>query len=406
MSEPENQLRAVPSVFVTGLFQFFAGLLLFLALLYRQQVLIYLALLVLIMFWGSRVWCRLSLSALKHQLSVNHQRVFPGERILLQARVENIKFLPVWLKIEIPVPRRLHALSQDRLTDEAGLLWYQAADLHWQLTAGRRGHYRIGPSRIHAGDFLGFYQREKTFRQCVEVLVYPRLIPLNPLTLPLRDLFGEPGVNHPVPDPVYPVATRDYQYGRPARHIHWKASARQNRLQEKFFEASSQHKTALMIDVAAFEEKGAVDAFERTLEVAASLAVLLKEHGSQVGLITNGSVSGKRKDGNELPGTKESQPVSAILETLARLEIKPFLPMEELLLQGQKLHRGMAGLYFCHSLDSRVASARDIVQVHNIPMVFFTFIPPDADAVELPGLKSCAVYSIPKLQEEEATALG
>ncbi len=405
MSGQDNQLRAVPSVFVTGLFQFFAGLLLFIALLYRQPMLVYLALLVLVMFWGSRLWCRLSLLALNHQLTVNHQRVFPGECFLLQARVENVKFLPVWLKIEIPVSRHLHGLSQDQLTDEAGLLWYQEADLQWALKAGKRGHYQIGPARIHAGDFLGFYQREKTSHQCVEVLVYPRIIPLNPLTLPLRDLFGKPGAHHPIQDPVYPVATRDYRYGRPARHIHWKASARHNRLQEKFFEASSQHKTTLLIDVASFKDLEAADPFECTLEAAASAALLLKEQGSHVGLVTNGLIAGRENCNSGLPESKNLQSIPAILEILARLDMKPILSMEELLLQGHGIHRGTTTcLYFCHTLDFQASAVRAILQAHNIPVVFFSYIPPDADA-EL-RLIDCPVYSIPGLRKQEVTAVG
>ncbi|MBW1691959.1 MAG: DUF58 domain-containing protein, partial [Deltaproteobacteria bacterium] len=48
------------------------------------------------------------------------------------------------------------------------------------------------------------------------------------------------------------LGTRDYQNWRPARHIHWKASASHNRLQEKVFEPSEQEKVLLAVEVSQF----------------------------------------------------------------------------------------------------------------------------------------------------------
>ena len=75
---------------------------------------------------------------------------------------------------------------------------------------------------------------------------------LAPFNLPKRDFFGVPGGESPVNDPVYILGTSDYHYGRPSKYIHWKASARYQRLQEKVFDSSEQEKVLFLIDVGEF----------------------------------------------------------------------------------------------------------------------------------------------------------
>ena len=84
-------------------------------------------------------------------------------------------------------------------------------------------------------------------------------MPLGPLSLPRRDFFGVPGGESPVDDPVYILGTTDYQNGRPAKYIHWKASARHHRLQEKVFESTEQEKILLVVDVDQFVKAEAED---------------------------------------------------------------------------------------------------------------------------------------------------
>ena len=112
------------------------------------------------------------------------------------------------------------------LRAEGGLLWYQTVAFRWEVTASRRGLHSLGPHRLVAGDLLGFFSRVGTEGNGLHVVVYPRIVPLRPFPLPRRDFFGIPGAEGPVKDPVFILGTRDYQPGRPAKHIHWKASAR------------------------------------------------------------------------------------------------------------------------------------------------------------------------------------
>ena len=137
------------------------------------------------------------------------------------------------------------------MVQESSLWWRQKADFRWELKAQRRGVYPIGPPRITVADLLGFFPKERE-QAPLQIIVYPRIIPLVPFSVPRRDFFGVPGKKSPVKDPIYILGTRDYQHWQPAKYIHWKASARHSRLQEKVFDPSEQEKVLLVLDVTPF----------------------------------------------------------------------------------------------------------------------------------------------------------
>jgi uncharacterized protein (DUF58 family) len=174
--------------------------------------------------------------------------------------------------------------------------------------------------RAISGDLLGFFQNESVSSESLEIVVYPRIIPLTPFNLPKREFFGIPGGESPVDDPVYILGTSDYHYGRPARYIHWKASARHQRLQEKVFDSSVQEKILFLIDIDGFAKANAEESFEWGLEVIASFAMQFDRRGCAIGLLTNGVVKGAL---SSVAISRSSQQLSTVLETLARLRLEP-----------------------------------------------------------------------------------
>ena len=408
--------EGIPTLFLSGLFQIFTLILLFVALLYGQQGLVLLAVLILIMFNGARFWCRISMGGLHSSLSLDKTRVFPGETLVLEARVSNNKILPVWLQITVVVDRLLldpasrtpdgfpmdisgssktdcptsdlssvetglHSfafsgneypvsLKKDIVSGEGGLLWQQQASWQWNLTAQRRGIYAAGPLRLATGDLFGFYHKEKKIPHLHPVIVYPRLVQLNNLATPLRELFGAPGIKSPVVDPLYPVATQDYQEGQPARNINWKASVRHGKLQENVFQASAQQKILLAVDVEQFHREKAGETFERTLEVAASMAVQLEQRGRVFGLVSNGALEGEKDLPAYLPPRRGLGQIPHLLEMLARLQMHPGNSMEKNLLHGAGHFRGVTCLYFTYNSIKIHSSTQELLERYHIPVTF------------------------------------
>jgi hypothetical protein len=71
---------------------------------------------------------------------------------------------------------------------------------------------------------------------------------------------------YPLPHPFFAMATRDYPIGQPAKYVHWKASPRHHRLQQKIFEPSEKEKILSAVDMDQFTKNKAEEEFEQTLE--------------------------------------------------------------------------------------------------------------------------------------------
>lgn len=369
-----ERVRRVSSLFITAPLLCMVGLSLFLGLLYRQRDLTILSFLVFAVVGGLRLWASASFFRLHGYQALDRHKVFPGEEVSFEARLENSKFLPVWLELRVSLEGLRHASRRNgtELTGETGLLWYQAAGFQWELTAERRGVHQVGPLSIASGDLFGFFPKEKEIPgSSLEVIVYPRLVPLGNLSMPKRDFFGTPGDESPVKDPVYILGTTDYHQGRPAKYIHWKASARHHRLQEKVFEPSRQEKVLLVVDVGGFTEEGAAgEPFERMLEVVASLAVQLDRRGCPVGLLTNGSFAGEGK--GFLHVARNSASVPDILEVLARLQPTPRSSVVQVVDAVLPLSWGVSCAYFAFAESPGTHAAVERLKRLRVPVTFFT----------------------------------
>ncbi len=347
------------------------AILLFVALLSRHLPLIALALLVLGTAGGAKLWAAASRSRLASRVTIDRTRLFPGEPLTLAIHAGNRSWLPLALEVSAPVDGFV-APSGAPLRGEAGLLWYQAAEFRWTLTAAGRGVFHLGSHRCVTGDLFGFFTSARTADEPREVLVYPRIVPVVRPPLPRREIFGIPGAESPVRDPVYMLGTRDYQPGRPAKHIHWKATARHHRLQEKLFEPTEQEKVLLAVDVEGFARHGAGEEFERALEAVASLALRLDGDGCAVGLLTNGALEG---GGDTIvPVARHARQLPAILETLARLVMVPRAPLLDAFRAGDHLPGGITCL--CFSADDGGGEAvLEYFTRRRVPVILFVARP-------------------------------
>ncbi len=251
----------------------------------------------------------------------------------------------------------------------AGLLWHQQMQFQQEYIARYRGVYQLGPPCLESSDFFGFFKKENKLGKPVQVLIYPRLVPIKTISLPKQDWFDTPGANSPIKDPVYILGTRDYQPSRPSRHIHWKASARRLQLQEKIFEPSEFGTILLFLDVGSFDKDLSKDAFEHTLEVMASLSIKLNEAGYAVGLMTNGVIKGGAAC--EVAPARNSRQLPAILEVLARLQIKQYRSMTHTLQQAPFKRRGISCAYFSYAYGENTAESKRILQERSIPVSIF-----------------------------------
>ncbi len=281
-----------PVIFHWAVLAILAGVLIFSA--FRQMVpLLAGTVFLLVLATLPWFWSRYALRGLSGRIAVNHDRAFPGEEIELTFELTN-KGLPLpWLETEIELPYRLvtgqrssSPYTRERQRWITALSHGQVITWKHKVQTGARGNYQLGPLRLRSGDMFGLYPRELVLPRFQNLLVYPRILPLSKLNLPLRALVGEKAASRSIyEDPSRVAGARDYRYDDSFKHIHWKASAARAALQTRQYESSTSLSLFLIFDVHSFPEED--DEFEHAVSTVASLAYEAERQGFAVGLIIN-----------------------------------------------------------------------------------------------------------------------
>lgn len=293
-----------------------------------------------------RLWSRYALRRVSYERFLAERRAFPGEEIALTVRLTNRKPLPVaWLEVADQIPARLRPDSPNWqpsadgrsgfLVHLASLLWYQRISWRYKLRCRRRGYYTLGPARLHGGDPFGFFPRERLLPATDDLIVYPRILPLERLGVLARQPLGEMRAGQPIfEDPSRTVGIREYRPDDALKRIHWKASARRQQLQARVYEPTTTLHTMLVLGLEGFSDTPgeAEDRFELAVTAIASLASHGFAQHQAVGLLVNGGFP----DGRAclcLPPAAGREDLTRILEALACLVPTPARPLPELLLE-------------------------------------------------------------------------
>lgn len=362
-------LEAPASVFLIFFVQAFMLLCLFFALTYDVTELTLFSLIILAIGLGAYLWSRASLNRVTCKMTLNRERLFPGKSLKIGIRAINAKFLPILFKVNLFVPRAVAGSDAGQwISEESGLLWFQQTTFFREFFPNQRGVFDLGPPRVRGGDLFGFFFRHQAVKDRFEVIVYPRIVNIRSIAVPKREFFGIPGTKSPVEDPIFVFGTRDYQPGRPARGIHWKASARHNRLQEKLCEPAEQEKIFLLLDVDGFEDERVDGDFEKCLEVIASLVLQMDRRGIAVGFATNGNIFGGEP--RIIPISRNSFQMAAILETLARVEAKNAGPVTDILSKGYIIPWGVSSIYFAWNRSNQTQAVNAFMKRRNTPIQF------------------------------------
>ena len=138
-------------------------------------------------------------------------------------------------------PMRLPPMPS--FTGQCGLLWYQKnpVPLAGDGLAGA-GSTPWGLPYVTTADLFGFFPHPPSGEAGRNHRV-SQVDPPQPIGSPPKEHVRYARYAQPGPGSgIYIRGHGDYQAGRPSRFIHWKASARHHRLQEKVFDPSEQEK--------------------------------------------------------------------------------------------------------------------------------------------------------------------
>ncbi len=152
---------------------------------------------------------------------------------------------------------------------------------HYRVRVGARGLHHLGPMRIHLVDRFGLIHRVVTVGGRDEVLVAPRVVPLDPLVLSAAVSgagSGHLGTPGQAADDVIP---RDYRPGDEVRRIDWKASARTGGLMVRSEERPWRSAVTVVLDLHNADHRGVEpeSSADVALSLAASIGTVALEQG-------------------------------------------------------------------------------------------------------------------------------
>jgi uncharacterized protein (DUF58 family) len=215
---------------------------------------------------------------------------FLGETVTICIQWHNKGWLPLpWVEFSESIPPGLRI--GEPVHQVITLAGRQERERNYQVQAGRRGYYCLGPLRLTTGDLFGLVSGKTGYLEPDYLTVYPRIISLTRLGLPSRLPFGTIASRQRLfEDPARPMGVRDYNAGDSQRHINWKVSAHTDRLLVKRFQPAISLETAILLNLhtADYQQQDWRYHTEWAIVTATSLATHLIEQRQPTGLRTNG----------------------------------------------------------------------------------------------------------------------
>ncbi|MBN1264095.1 MAG: DUF58 domain-containing protein [Anaerolineales bacterium] len=328
------------------------------------------------------IWSRFMLNGVVLRRIPRAARGQMGRPFWETMRIANTSRLPkFWIGVEDQSDFPGHQGSSIILKLRSG------HERHWlaRTLCVRRGRFHLGPTTLSAADPFGLFQVRKRVMEAQSVVVLPMTVPLRNFPIPSGILPGGDALQKPTHQ-VTPNATsvREYAPGDSLNRIHWRSSAKMNRLISKEFELDPLTDVWVIVDGEGSVQYGELDPHqfdirnilpgaikipatteEYCVTAAASIAFHVLQQDRAVGFIGHGLAR------HIVQSDRGEAQVIRILESLAVLDAKGSLSLPEVVkIEGARIAHGSTVILITPALDQKVTTAaRDLRRRGAFPMV-------------------------------------
>lgn len=240
-----------------------------------------------------------------------------------------------------------------------------------------RGEFQLGPMTIISGDPFGLFLTPRRINATERIIIYPAIVPVTQFRLPLGLISGGDPQRHITQNITTNAAgVRDYVHGDALNRVHWKSTARRNKLIVKEFELDPLSDIWLFLDlspeslteaasVRRFGNTGAVmpnggglpaSTEEYAVVIAASLASHFIDIEHALGFVT---YAPHREFYQPERGHRQ---LTRILETLAVARSQSNLNLHEMMtLEAPSIARGATFVFITSSLQTAWISELNVL---------------------------------------------
>lgn len=266
------------------------GLVLALSYLLRAGFFTYSLYVTLFLLLAARLTSGRGLEHLRHERFCRLRRARLGETVDVSVELRHEGRWPLpWVLIEDLTPAALPRSGDQALV--TSLHPGQRVRLRYNLTCARRGYHQIGPVLMESGDLFGLSRHFVAGEQAHYLLVHPEIVPIGGYAVATNRPVGEVRASRRIfEDPSRLRGVREYRPGDKLSAVHWRASARDGRLQTKVFEPTTMIGALVCLDMfaLAYEQRGVDERSELAVSAAASLATYVAAANQRVGFLSNG----------------------------------------------------------------------------------------------------------------------
>jgi uncharacterized protein (DUF58 family) len=274
-----------------------------------------------------------------------------GDDIVMIETIVNRKLAPIpWLRLESTIHAGLHFAKISNLAVSSGALFQNHRSLFSLMPytrivrrhgvhCSKRGWYKLETVAASMGDLVGVQAASAIHRMQLELLVYPRLVSRDEIPLLSSRWQGDITVKRWImPDPFLVSGAREYRFGDTMNSIHWKATARSQKLQVYNRDFTADPRLLLAVNTQITETMwDAVtdpELVEKALSYAATLAEYAVSQGIPVGFGYNGSLQGQPGVPVYLAPEGGWPHLEHLFETMAKLAISCSRSFEDFLNHG------------------------------------------------------------------------
>ncbi|MEX0682818.1 MAG: DUF58 domain-containing protein [Dehalococcoidia bacterium] len=291
------------------------------------------------------IWARVSARGLEVEVERPAERLQVGQETETRLYLKSTSIVTkLWLEVE-------------DLTDMPGRAPKTVITLpgkgarNWKVTmrCARRGIFSAGPVKITTGDPFGLFRMTRRFGVKQRLLVLPQPEELPYFWAPAAMLPGEGTVrqrtHYVTPNAA---AVREYYPGDSFSRIHWKSTARLNKLMVKTFEMDPTSNIWVVLDLDKAVQRGSGDESteEYGVRIAASLASHFLQQNRMFGVMAEGTES------IVMDPARGAEQLSRVLETLAVAEAGGTTSIAELLQkEGRRVGRHTTVIVVTPSVD-------------------------------------------------------
>ncbi len=268
-----------------------------------------------------------------------------------------------------------------------------------------RGAFQLGPSQLISGDPFGIFALHRLVKNDKTLIVLPYLEQLDYFPEPPGELAGGRAQRRKTLEVTpYAAGVREYAPGDPLNRIHWRTTARKDRLIVKEFEQDPQADIWIILDAQAgvhYEQPdlrkleghdqfwGVTDknriqlppsTFEYAVVCAASVGSYFIARELPVGFISAGKFM------NVITPERGERQIGKIMETLAFVKPEGHIPLEGVVeSQAKQISRGSIVVLISTTCNEDILVATEILMRRKLRPVIIFIDPSDFGATCITG---------------------